>query len=263
MNTNWLQHLRGRLSEPPERPRVPLALVTADRAPEVFGSIEPALAAELAAAGLPLRDAGSAWCIELPAASMIDPTFAAIAHVLRDTGRASAWRDELLDVRCDAGRRLGAIERAAVRPLGIATQAVHLVLRDMRGGVWVQQRALEKAVDPGLWDTTMGGLVAAHESIEETLGRETWEEAGLRLDQLRKIHALGRFTVRRPLPEGYMVEHIEVFGAVLPDGLTPNNRDGEVACFACLDDIALRQRIGAGDFTLEAAWILAGLQAPD
>jgi hypothetical protein len=155
VNTEWVERLRGRLSEPPARPRVPLALVTAECPRGVFGSIEPALAAGLAAAGLPLRDDGSAWCIELPTASTIDPTFAAIAHVLRETGRASAWRDELLDVCCDAGSRLGAIERAAVRPLGIATQAVHLVLRDARGGVWVQQRALDKAVDPGLWDTTM------------------------------------------------------------------------------------------------------------
>jgi len=27
--------------------------------------------------------------------------------------------------------------------------------------IWVQQRALDKANDPGLWDTLMGGMVSA------------------------------------------------------------------------------------------------------
>ncbi|MBC8058133.1 MAG: NUDIX domain-containing protein, partial [Rhizobiales bacterium] len=213
MNADWLQRLHDRLNAPPAQPRLPLALVIGDGLPQVFGSIESTLALELAGAGLPLRDSGNAWQIEVPTAPAADATFAVIAERLRAVGRASAWRDELLDVRDDAARRLGAIERAAVRPLGIASHAVHLVVRDDRGGVWVQQRALDKAVDPGFWDTTMGGLVSADESIEQTLARETWEEAGLRLDQLRQVASFGRVTVRRPLAEGYMVEHIEMFEA--------------------------------------------------
>jgi 8-oxo-dGTP pyrophosphatase MutT (NUDIX family) len=158
---------------------------------------------------------------------------------------------------------LGVIERAAVRPLGIATHAVHLVGRRADGAWWVQQRALDKATDPGLWDTLVGGLISAAESIRQTLERETWEEAGLRIEALRGVALLGRCTVRRPVTDGYMVEQLHLFEAVLPDDVEPVNQDGEVARFECLSEHALRQRLHDDAFTVEAALLLAlALQRP-
>ena len=72
------------------------------------------------------------------------------------------------------------MERAVVRPLGITTFAVHL-LASPDGRHWVQQRSLTKPNDPGLWDTLMGGMIPASDSMAQALERETWEEAGLRL----------------------------------------------------------------------------------
>ena len=74
-------------------------------------------------------------------------------------------------------KTIGQVERGAVRPLGIATQAVHLVGHAADGRIWVQQRALNKANDPGLWDTLMGGMVSAADTVATALVRETWEEA--------------------------------------------------------------------------------------
>jgi 8-oxo-dGTP pyrophosphatase MutT (NUDIX family) len=254
----WLERLAGRLDRAPLRPRAALRLGGAGRPrPATIGSIEPALAARLAGAGLPLVGAGDAWQIEPAGWPDADAAFAAIAVGLRKQGAASAWRDELLSVVDEGGAPVGAIERAAVRPLGIATHAVHLVVRDRRGRVWVQQRALDKATDPGRWDTTVGGLAAAGESAAQTLERETWEEAGLRVGELHDVASFGRFTVRRPLAEGYMVEHIEMLEAVLPDEVGPANQDGEVARFECVDRAALLARLHADAFTLEAAMILA------
>ena len=179
-------------------------------------------------------------------------------EALHREGLGSTWRDELLAVTDASGTPHARVERAAVRPLGIATRAVHLVGVADNGSVWVQQRALDKATDPGLWDTLMGGLQSADESDAQTLERETWEEAGLRLADLADLHAAGRLVVRRPVADGYMVEHIEVFAAIVPDGRVPINRDGEVARFECLDPAALQRRIENGEFTLEAALILAG-----
>ena len=53
-----------------------------------------------------------------------------------------------------------------------------------------------------------------------------------------------------------MVERIDVFRAVVPDGVVPNNRDGEVERFDRLDQAALLERLAAGEFTLEATLIL-------
>ena len=257
LSADWLAALRQRIDRPPARPRSDLALQVGEAAAVTIGSIDATLALELAGAGLAVRDVGSCWQVEVPDRGAVDPTFARIAACLRASGRASPWRDELLDVSDAQGQVVGAIERAAVRPLGIATRAVHLVVGDAAGSVWVQRRALDKAVDPGLWDTTMGGLMAAGESVAETLRRETWEEAGLRLDQLLDVQAFGRFTVKRPLPEGYMVEHIEMFRAVAVEGVRPVNQDGEVAAFECIGRAELLARLQAEAFTLEAANMLA------
>lgn len=247
---DWQRALQARAVQPPLRPRVPLRLAQADAE---IGSVEPALAQRFAAAGLPVQCDDTA-CVVFGAA---DESLAQIARWLHGQALASRWRDELLAVADAQGRVHGAVERAAARPLGITTQAVHLVGRRGDGRFCLQQRAFDKATDPGLWDTLMGGLVAAGEGIADTLERETWEEAGLRLAELRELAPLGRLTVRRPVAEGYMVEHMHLFQARVPDTLQPVNQDGEVAAFAQLDAAALRARLAAGAFTLEAGLILA------
>ncbi|MES2100742.1 MAG: NUDIX domain-containing protein [Pseudomonadota bacterium] len=250
LNAAVWQALKARADAPPARPRDALWLAAAQ-----IGSIEPALAIAMQAATLPIVADAAGW--RIAAEPDADAALARIARWLQREGLGSTWRDELLVVTDTAGTARARIERAAVRPLGIATRAVHLVGLAPGGGVWVQQRAFDKATDPGLWDTLMGGLQAAGESDAQTLERETWEEAGLRVADLCDLRSVGRVVVRRPVTDGYMVEYIEVVVAIVPDGLTPTNQDGEVARFECLARPALRARIERGEFTLEAALILA------
>jgi 8-oxo-dGTP pyrophosphatase MutT (NUDIX family) len=247
-----LAALVQRAQRAPIHSRVPLVLPDG----RAIGTLEPQHARWLGTVARLAALADGSWCV--PAGESLDAVLAVLAHALQDAGLAGRWRDEALDVTTATGEVVGAIERAAVRPLGITTFAVHLIGRHPDGRTWVQQRALDKATDPGLWDTLMGGLRAAGESIHDTLERETWEEAGLRLADLRDLRPLGRFTMRRPVPEGYMVEHLDVFEAVIPNGLEPRNLDGEVAQFACLGDEALEALLADDRFTLEAALMLCG-----
>jgi len=247
----WLARARRDAEVAPARPRVPLDLANDARRHRI-GSIEPGIAARIAAAGLPLRRAGPGWCVDGPAPAAL----AAIAAWLHGAGIASHWRDELLAVVDVDGRTLAAIERGVVRVLGLSTEAVHLVGYRSDGGNWVQLRSAGKATDPGLWDTLMGGQVAAGESVEATLARETLEEAGLALADLRGLERSAPIVMRRPVREGYLVERIEVFRATLDRGVVPTNRDGEVERFECLADAALLDRLAGGEFTLEATLIL-------
>lgn len=254
VDTAWRQRLRERAERPPDVPRRTLRARVGG---PPIGSVEDTLAVRLLGEGLPLAADGDVLALAGP----VDASLATLARWLHERALASRWRDEMLAVTDADGAVLGRIERAAVRPLGITTHAVHLVGRSPQGGWWVQQRAADKATDPGLWDTLMGGLVSAGETIAQTLERETWEEAGLRLDALQDLAPLGRLTIRRPVSEGYMVEHIEVFSCVVTDGVRPDNQDGEVQAFACLDRAALVAQLQADAFTLEAALILdAALQ---
>ena len=257
LDRRLLARLRRVLDQPPSRPRWPLELRCLCRAAACIGSIEPMLAQRMADAGLPLRAIGSAWCIEIADAAAIDPTLGVFARWLHAHRLASPWRDEILAVTDARGRPVAAIERAAVRALGIASHAMHLMVSDERGQMWVQQRAFDKATDPGQWDTTVGGLITAGESALPALAREAWEEAGLRIDDLQALAPLGRMTARRPVAEGYRVEHIDVFEAAAPVGMALANQHGEVEQFECLAAEALVERLHADAFTREAGLMLA------
>ena len=252
-DADWLRALHARTDAVPCRPRMPLGWL---RSATQLGSIEPEWADKLISAGLPLRATAYGWNLNALRGAALDAALADIAHALRGLGPAARWRNELVTVTDSDGKPISRIERAATRALGIATQAVHLVGASPEGHVWVQQRSFDKATDPGLWDTMVGGLVSHGEGLRETLARETEEEAGLRLPSLARVLRMGHVNVRRPVPEGYMVERIDMFQATVPGVLKPVNRDGEVAAFECLPPEALWQRMLDGALTLEATLIL-------
>ena len=248
-----LRRARERADLARERPRVPLSVASpAQPAPHRVGSIEAEIAHRMVAARLPIARAADGYCIAVPA----QRSLAAIARWLHREGIAAHWRNELLAVVDDTGRNVGAVERGVERVLGLATEAVHLVGVAANGATWVQQRAASKSTDPGLWDTLMGGQVAAGERVGTTLVRETMEEAGIAVADLAHFEHRTPIVVRRPVREGYMIERIEVFRGTVPDPIVPVNRDGEVQRFECLADAALVERLCADEFTLEATLIL-------
>jgi hypothetical protein len=138
----WLRRARAAAARPAASTRAELRLGGAG--PRI-GSVEPALAARIAAAGLPLRRSGRTWAIDGPA----DPSLAAIARWLVQQALGLRWRGELLPLVDGDGRTLGGVERGVARVLGLRTFAVHLSGRSADGHFWVQQRAFDKATDPG------------------------------------------------------------------------------------------------------------------
>jgi 8-oxo-dGTP pyrophosphatase MutT (NUDIX family) len=248
----WRERLAARAEAEPLRPRVPL-WCGARR----VGSVEPDL---FVRAGLQdgalVHASGEGWRLGAG-----DPTrvLADIADTLRATGLAHAWRNEQLAVRGEDGVAVATVERAVARALGLATDAVHLSALAPDGSFWVQQRAFDKPTDPGAWDTLVGGLVPAAESLDEALARETWEEAGLRPPQLQDLRKGGQVLTRRPLPEqahGYVVEVLHWFTCTLPAGVEPENQDGEVAGFRRMTADEVLARLERDEFTVDAALVL-------
>lgn len=255
----WLQRLRAEARQPPQQPRRMLVVDGQD-----IGSLQDGLVAQLPAAvlqahglALPLR-AGH-WHLE--GAGDATARLNALAEVLRATGHSGPWRNEQLAVLDGRGQRVATVERGAVRPLGIATQAVHLVGESPDGRVWIQQRADDKPTHPGMWDTLMGGMVAARDTLQQALERETWEEAGLRLADLAALRHGGHVLFERPSDEaegrGFMRERIDWFGATVPEALQPDNQDGEVQDFALVERGLVQQWLPQGRFTPEASMVLA------
>lgn len=56
---------------------------------------------------------------------------------------------------------------------------VHLHVLDRNGRLYMQKRPMTKDIQPGKWDTAVGGHVDYGESIIEALYREAYEELGL------------------------------------------------------------------------------------
>jgi len=186
----------------------------------------------------------------------LNALLADVAIALREARCLKGWRNELLDISLH-GQTIGVIERAAVRPLGLPTTAVHLNAWTPSGKLWIARRSLAKSTDPGMWDTLVGGLVSANEGPEEALMRECDEEAGLAPSELAERRAMRHvLRIHRRLPEGYQVEDILVSTCVLASGTQPLNRDGEVMEIAMASVNEVLAQIADGQFTLEAALVL-------
>jgi isopentenyldiphosphate isomerase/intracellular septation protein A len=57
---------------------------------------------------------------------------------------------------------------------------VHLHIFRKDGRLFLQKRSALKDIQPGRWDTSVGGHIAPGEKVEDALARETMEEAGLK-----------------------------------------------------------------------------------
>lgn len=171
---------------------------------------------------------------------------AAVAPVVRELARRAiigGWRDELYAVHADgdlAQPLLLHLERAAARPFGITSHAVHVngLVEAIAPGdtprFWIARRSLTKSIDPGMLDNLIGGGVPAGLGIAATLIKEAWEEAGLDAMQVAGAITGRRLRIRREVPEGLQSELIHVHDLALPEGVVPENQDGEVAGFALM-----------------------------
>ena len=261
----WLVTARLAAHQPAAQARMPLVA-----AGQVVGSVAQGFLNEIGLQRLLDKryqlsiqelDAGPAWHFQV-APEEITPALNAVAAALHAAGRCGPWRNEQLAVTNPQGELVGTVERGAVRVLGITTRAVHLVGLAPDGRMWVQKRSLTKPNNPGMWDTLMGGMVSAADSLPQALARETWEEAGLDVAQLEAVTHGGHVDFSRPSREGggvgFMVERIDWFQAQVPHALEPNNQDGEVERFELLAPAQVHERMVQGAFTSEAALVLAG-----
>lgn len=183
---------------------------------------------------------------------------AAVIGALAAQGRIVGWRDETYAIRnaFDAAP-LAFIERAAARFFGTMTYAVHLngivKYADRAPQLWIARRSDTKATDPGMLDNVVAGGIAWGLSVEETIVKECWEEAGIEAGLAATAQAGRTVHVLQSLPEGTQAEQVFVYDLQLPDDFAPRNQDGEVGehRLARIDEVA--RWIEDGELTVDAS----------
>lgn len=93
---------------------------------------------------------------------------------------------------------------------------VHLHLFDKSGRLYLQQRPLWKDIQPGKWDTAVGGHVDYGEKIDDALRREVREEVGIDVFEPRFLF---KYIFRSEREQ----ELVYVFMAVHDGDVTPSD----------------------------------------
>lgn len=88
--------------------------------------------------------------------------------------------DEKFPLVDETGAVVGSAMRSEVHGNpALLHPVVHCLVTDRHGRLLLQLRSADKDIQPGKWDTSVGGHVAFGESVEEALRRELLEEIGV------------------------------------------------------------------------------------
>ncbi|MCK3684884.1 NUDIX domain-containing protein [Maribellus sp. YY47] len=89
-------------------------------------------------------------------------------------------REEWVPLVDEQGKVLGQTPRSQVHNGSkLLHPVVHLHVLNRNGSILLQKRPMNKQIQPGKWDTAVGGHISAGETLEAALKKEASEEIGL------------------------------------------------------------------------------------
>jgi isopentenyl-diphosphate delta-isomerase type 1 len=106
---------------------------------------------------------------------------------------SNAMTEDIFDIVNERDEVVGRASRSEVHAKGLLHRAVHVLVFNSRGEVFLQKRSMKKDRQPGVWDSSCSGHVDSGEDYDQTAVRELREEIGLSLNappqRLFKINA--------------------------------------------------------------------------
>ena len=117
---------------------------------------------------------------------------------------------------------------------------VHLHIFNSAGELYLQKRVMTKKIQPGKWDTAVGGHVDYGEKIEDALLRETHEELGVR-------DFTPNFLMRYEFRSQVEAELVYIYKCVYDGDFNLDPLEVDEGRFWSLDEI--KKSIGKGLFT--------------
>ncbi|MDE0023643.1 MAG: PLP-dependent transferase [Spirochaetaceae bacterium] len=114
---------------------------------------------------------------------------------------------ELLDLVDADNTVIGTVDRSRVHGApALRHRAVHVLVYDDRGHLLLQKRSAGKEIQPGKWDTSVGGHLESGESYPAAAVRETAEELGLAIDVDALVPVHG-FVWRSPMETEHVTSY--------------------------------------------------------
>ncbi len=140
---------------------------------------------------------------ELDLKKWIELTRAYDTHPLKDKPQSD---DEIFDVVDENDVPVGKATRAEVHAKNLIHRAVHVLVFNRNGDLWLQKRSLAKDKNPGVWDSSVSGHLDSGEDYLTAAIRELGEEIGVE----KKAEDL-KFGVSVKPSEATGWEHIQLF----------------------------------------------------
>lgn len=91
--------------------------------------------------------------------------------------------EEIFDVVNERDEVIDRQPRREVHRLGLLHRAVHVLVFNARGQVFLQKRSMSKDTSPGLWDSSSSGHLDSGEDYDYCAVRELREEIGLVIER--------------------------------------------------------------------------------
>jgi len=92
-------------------------------------------------------------------------------------------KEEIFDVCNERDEVVGQNTRAEVHRLGLKHRAVHVLVFNGRGEVFLQKRSMTKDTFPGAWDSSASGHLDTGEDYDACAVREVREELGIVMER--------------------------------------------------------------------------------
>jgi 16S rRNA (adenine1518-N6/adenine1519-N6)-dimethyltransferase len=104
--------------------------------------------------------------------------FVRLVEILGGAQAAPAMPDEIFDIVNDRDEVIGQLPRRIVHRDGHKHRAVHVLVFDSRGRIFLQKRSMTKDTFPGVWDSSASGHLGSGEDYAGGAERELREELG-------------------------------------------------------------------------------------
>ena len=126
--------------------------------------------------------------------------------------------DEIFDV-VDAGDRvIGQATRREVHAQEFYHRAIHILIFNKAGQVFLQKRSVAKDTHPGCWDSSVSGHLDSGEDYSTAAVRECREELGVGPPELKKLFKLAP-------TKGNGWEFVEVYQGIDPGPFKLNSAE--------------------------------------